>query len=95
MRYLTEIEIQELVDQNPSWKLIDKGFEKEYEFDSFLDAIKMMNELSVEVDKLDHHPQWKNVYKTLWIRVSSYDYDGLTEKDILLLKLINDYFGES
>ncbi len=92
MKLLTEIEIKELLDQNPSWELVNKGLEKKYEFGSFLEAINKMKVLSVEVDKLNHHPEWKNVYKTVWIRITTHDFGGLTEKDISLLNLVKDYF---
>ena len=92
MRLLTEIQIQELVNKNPSWELVNKGLEKQFKFDSFLEAINKMKALSVEVDKLNHHPEWKNVYSTVWVRITTHDAGGLTEKDIFLLNLVNDYF---
>jgi len=92
MKLLTETEIQELVSQNPSWDLVNKGLEKEYEFGSFLEAIDKIKILSVEVDKLNHHPELKNVYKTVSIRITTHDADGLTQKDVELLKLVKDHF---
>ena len=44
------------------------------------------------MDKLNHHPEWKNVYRTVWVRITTHDAGGLTEKDIFLLNLVNDYF---
>lgn len=93
MTLLTKKEIQHLLDQYPDWRLVNNGLEKEYKFSSFAEAVDKMKMMSVEVDKINHHPEWKNVYRTVWVRITTHDLGGLTEKDIELLRLVIKYFG--
>ena len=49
--------------------------------------------LSFEAERLNHHPEWTNVYNTLEIFLSTHDADGVTEKDFELAAIIDLLIG--
>ena len=57
--------------------------------DDFKDAFSVMTRIAFEAEKLNHHPDWSNVYKTLNITLSTHDAGGLTQKDFELAKIID------
>ncbi|MCV0394432.1 MAG: 4a-hydroxytetrahydrobiopterin dehydratase [Rhizobiaceae bacterium] len=57
------------------------GIEKTFSFRNFSEAFGFMSRVALAAEKLDHHPEWKNVYKTVEVRLSTHDAGGLTELD--------------
>ena len=52
-----------------------------------------MTRIAFEVEKLNHHPNWTNIYNTLSISLSTHDAGGVTEKDFELAKIIDELIG--
>jgi len=48
-----------------------------------------MTRIAFEAERMQHHPDWTNVYNTLAIALSTHDADGVTEKDFELAKIID------
>ena len=57
---------------------------KTFVFKDFNEAFGFMSRVALAAEKADHHPEWKNVYKTVEVVLSTHDAGGLTEKDIAL-----------
>lgn len=57
---------------------------KTYSFNDFKDAFSWMKSVSVEAENLNHHPEWKNVYNTVEVVLTTHDVSGLSNKDFLL-----------
>ena len=74
---------ERLVATSPGWTLADDGksVSTELEFANFADAWGFMGEIALEADKLDHHPEWSNVYNRVAITLTTHDAGGLTERD--------------
>lgn len=74
---------ERLVATSPGWTLADDGksVSTELEFANFADAWGFMSEIAIEADKLDHHPEWSNVYNRVAITLTTHDAGGLTERD--------------
>ena len=62
------------------------------EFKKFTEAFAWMTEVAFEAEKLDHHPDWTNVYNTVNVLLSTHDKNNLTEKDILLAMFMEKTF---
>ena len=68
---------------------------KSFRFKSFSQAWGFMNRVALAAEKLDHHPEWFNVYSRVDITLSTHDCDGLSERDVKLAKRIEAYAKES
>ena len=67
------------------WTENDNALNKTFKFKTFLDAIKWMEKASIEIDKLDHHPEWTNVYNRVTVRLRTHDAGNrITAKDVAL-----------
>lgn len=62
---------------------------KEFKFKTFTQAWGFMSEVALLAEKMDHHPDWTNVYNRVSIRLSTHDAGGLTDLDIRLAKAID------
>lgn len=92
-RKLTEEEIAQKASELRSWKLIstsEKSFLKaELKFKDFKEAFGFMTQAALVSEKLDHHPNWSNVYNTVIIELFTHDVKGLTELDFNWAKQID------
>jgi 4a-hydroxytetrahydrobiopterin dehydratase len=57
---------------------------KKFVFDDFNEAFGFMTRAALVAEKLDHHPEWFNVYKTVEVTLSTHDAGGVTERDVEL-----------
>jgi 4a-hydroxytetrahydrobiopterin dehydratase len=62
-------------------------------FEDFNEAFGFMTRVALVAEKLDHHPEWRNVYKTVEVELSTHDAGGLTEMDIRLAEAMNAIAG--
>jgi 4a-hydroxytetrahydrobiopterin dehydratase len=75
-----------------NWIMEGSSIHKEFKFKSFTGAFGFMTQVALEAEKLNHHPEWKNVYNKVTITLSTHDAGGLTELDFKLAKLIDKIF---
>ncbi|XP_014738789.1 PREDICTED: pterin-4-alpha-carbinolamine dehydratase [Sturnus vulgaris] len=61
---------------------------KEFHFKDFNRAFGFMTRVALQAEKLDHHPEWFNVYNKVHITLSTHDCGGLSERDINLASFI-------
>lgn len=66
---------------------------KKFVFKDFNEAFGFMTRAALLAEKLDHHPEWFNVYKTLEVTLSTHDAGGLTELDVNLAAAMNRLAG--
>jgi 4a-hydroxytetrahydrobiopterin dehydratase len=81
---LTESEIGRLLDAVPGWQRAGDRIRRELTFADFGAAFGFMVRLALVAEKLDHHPEWSNVYNRVTIALSTHDAGGLTELDFQL-----------
>lgn len=62
-------------------------------FKDFNQAFGFMTRAALVAEKMDHHPEWSNVYKTVVVTLSTHDAGGVTEKDIALAKAMDKFAG--
>jgi len=62
---------------------------KKFVFADFNEAFGFMTRAALVAEKLDHHPEWFNVYKTVDVTLSTHDAGGLTERDIKLAEAMD------
>lgn len=66
---------------------------KTFTFRNFVQAFGWMTQVAIWAEKLNHHPEWANVYKTVEVTLSTHDADGLTELDIKLAQKMDALAG--
>ena len=59
---------------------------KVYKFEDFAQAIGFMTRIAIIADKMDHHPEWYNVYNRVDVTLTTHDAGGVTDKDVMLAK---------
>lgn len=77
------------------WTLAGDGnsIMRSFTFKNFSEAFAFMTRVAMAAEKLDHHPDWSNVYKTVDVTLNTHDAGGLTELDFDLAKKMNRYAG--
>jgi len=66
---------------------------KKFVFKNFSEAFGFMTRAALVAEKLDHHPEWFNVYKTVEVTLSTHDAGGVTELDLKLAEAMNRLAG--
>ena len=66
---------------------------KKFTFKDFNEAFGFMTRVALVAEKMDHHPEWSNVYKTVDVTLSTHDAGGVTEKDVALAKAMDRFAG--
>lgn len=77
------------------WSIRDTHLEKTFHFRNFVDAIEYMNDVAPICEAMQHHPDWRNIYNTLHVSLTTHDAGNtITEKDILLAGKMDEIFLE-
>ena len=66
---------------------------KKFVFKDFNQAFGFMTRVALVAEKMDHHPEWFNVYKNVEVTLSTHDAGGLTELDVKLAETMNTLAG--
>lgn len=77
------------------WSLADDGkaIRREFRFDDFSGAFAFMTAVALAAEKMDHHPDWTNVYNRVDVKLTSHDIGGLSGRDVKLAGKMNTLFG--
>lgn len=94
---LTEAQRTELLEPllAAGWTLTEgrDAITKTYSFANFVEAFGFMTRAALHAEKLNHHPEWFNVYKTVEVTLSTHDAGGLTELDVKLASRMDRLAG--
>jgi 4a-hydroxytetrahydrobiopterin dehydratase len=75
------------------WTHAGKTIRKEFKFADFRDAFSFMTRCALEIEKLDHHPEWFNVYNKLTVELTTHSAGDVTAKDVELAKIMDKVAG--
>jgi 4a-hydroxytetrahydrobiopterin dehydratase len=91
-RKLSESEIQTEVVKLSGWKVVNGKLNRSLDFDNFVNAFGFMTKVALEAEKMNHHPEWMNVYNRIEINLITHDLDGISTFDVKLAGLINNLY---
>ncbi len=63
---------------------------KTFVFKNFVEAFGFMTQAALVAERMDHHPEWSNVYKTVNVLLTTHDAGGLTERDVKLARALDE-----
>jgi 4a-hydroxytetrahydrobiopterin dehydratase len=86
---LTASEIESSLAQLPGWTLAAGKLHREFKFADFGKAFEFMATAAPLIEKMDHHPEWCNVYNRVVVDLTTHDVEGISQKDVDLAKLLD------
>ncbi len=96
VRQLNEAERAAALATLKNWRMVEgrDAICREFRFADFNAAFGFMSRVALKAEKLDHHPEWCNVYNWVEVVLSTHDAGGLSEKDIALARFIDEAAGQ-
>ena len=86
---LSPEKISEELKNLPGWSIKDEKLHRDFEFESLNQAFGFMTRAAMEIEKMNHHPEWFNVYNRLTVDLMTHDAGGITQNDVELAKILN------
>ena len=73
------------------WTIVEgrEALQRRFTFRNFNEAFGFMTRAALTAEKMDHHPEWSNVYKTVDVVLATHDAGGLTELDLKLARAMD------
>jgi 4a-hydroxytetrahydrobiopterin dehydratase len=90
---LTDAERAAALATLPEWRLVEgrEAIFRQFTFKDFSAAFAFMTRAALMAEKLDHHPEWSNVYRKVDVTLTTHDAGGLTALDVALAHALDDY----
>ena len=89
MMRLSSDRISKELENLPGWTIKEEKLHKDFEFNDFNQAFGFMTRAAMEIEKMNHHPEWFNVYNKITIDLTTHDAGGITENDVELARILN------
>tara|TARA_Y100001968_G_C18917316_1_gene508085 strand:+ start:128 stop:418 length:291 start_codon:yes stop_codon:yes gene_type:complete len=89
---LNDKEVKSMINKLTAWELVgqQKKIKREFIFKSFIDAFGFITKVAILSEKINHHPEWNNVYNKVIIELTTHESNGLTELDRKLAEGIEE-----
>ena len=89
---LTRSERDEVLSGMAGWRHLSgrDAIQKTFRFGDFAEAFGFMARIAIIAEKMNHHPEWFNVYNRVDVTLTTHDADGLTMKDIELARAMDE-----
>jgi 4a-hydroxytetrahydrobiopterin dehydratase len=94
LKKLTDQERANALRDLPEWRVANEKLHREYKFPDFAHAFGFMAASAVVIEKINHHPEWLNVYNRVTVDLTTHDSGGITENDVKLAKLLDGFAGK-
>ena len=83
---LSDSDIEQQLASLDGWKRLEDKLHREFKFKDFSAAFGFMTSAAIAAEKMDHHPEWFNVYNKVVVDLTTHDAGGITELDFSLAK---------
>jgi 4a-hydroxytetrahydrobiopterin dehydratase len=88
MKKMTDAKVAAEVKTLAGWSVKRGKLHREYKFPDFPHAFGFMATAAPAIEKMNHHPEWSNVYNQVTVDLSTHDAGGITQKDFDLAQLL-------
>jgi 4a-hydroxytetrahydrobiopterin dehydratase len=90
-RLVSQQELEEKLEQlKPNWRLEGGKLYRRLEFRDFVECFSFMVKVALEAEKMQHHPEWLNVYNRLEIWLITHDLGGISTYDLYMAERIEE-----
>lgn len=86
---LTDAKITTKLAGLTGWSVKRGKLHREFRFNDFVEAFAFMTAAALEAEKMNHHPEWSNVWATVRVDLTTHDAKGITELDFKLAAKMN------
>jgi 4a-hydroxytetrahydrobiopterin dehydratase len=86
---LSDEQIKTELKELSGWSVVNRKLHKDFVFDDFVEAFGFMTRAAIHIEKMNHHPEWFNVYNKLSVDLTTHDAGGITQNDIILARTLN------
>lgn len=86
---LSDEQIKKELANLTGWSIINGKLHKDFIFRDFIEAFGFMSTAALHIEKMNHHPEWFNVYNKLKVDLTTHDAGGITQNDINLARILN------
>lgn len=93
MAKLSETEISRHLESRPDWSVVGGKLHRELKFADFNEAWGFMCRVALVAERMNHHPEWFNVYNTVKIDLTTHDAGGISARDFALAEKIDALAG--
>jgi 4a-hydroxytetrahydrobiopterin dehydratase len=91
---MTDTDVQKAVTELDGWEFKDGKLHRKFKFADFVQAFGFMSSAALEAERMNHHPEWSNVYNKVKISLVTHEAGGITALDIELARKLNALAGE-
>ena len=90
---LSEASVHSRLGSIPGWQVINGRLHRDFTFVNFVAAFAFMTATALVAERVDHHPEWSNVWNRVSIDLTTHDAGGITDRDFELAERINAEFN--
>ena len=83
---LSEADVEKALAELPGWSIENGKLHREWRFADFNAAFGFMTRVALEAERLNHHPEWSNVWNRVIVDLVTHDAGGLTKNDLKLAR---------
>ena len=96
MEKFTAVQCVEALKSLPEWEGVEgrAAISRSFQFRDFARAFGWMAEMALVAEKMDHHPEWLNIYNRVEVTLATHDVGGITQKDIALAQAMDAAFRD-
>jgi len=85
---------QQVLKRLEDWTIINEKLHRVFILEDFVQALEFMNQVAIVAEKMKHHPEWLNVYKTVTVDLTTHSEGCITQLDVELATKMNDIFNQ-
>jgi len=86
---LSDEQIKKELSNLPGWNVTNGKLHKDFIFKDFIEAFGFISKAAIHIEKMNHPPEWFNVYNKIKVDLVTHDAGGITQNDINLAKILN------